>query len=65
MDENTYWSRLWTLGAIVVCVLILSMSGCTVYRDYLIASSKDPIATACATTTGDYGRVCVAAAGRK
>ena len=50
MEENNFWLAVWKLIAIVACILIVTVGGCTVYTNDKISKADDPIAYACATT---------------
>ena len=50
MEDNKFWLVVWKLIAIVVCILIVTVGGCTVYTNDKISKADDPIAYACATS---------------
>lgn len=67
MDENTFWAFFLKCAALVLCVLIVTIGGCSAYESRLIsealASGKDPIEVRCAF---GYGKdVCLIRAVKK
>ena len=50
MEDNKFWLVVWKLIVIVVCILIVTVGGCTVYTNDKISKADDPIAYACATS---------------
>lgn len=51
LGENAFWAVIWTLVAVASITLIYICLSFSNKEDTLIASSTDPIATACALGT--------------
>ena len=71
MNENQFWIKVVKTIGTVICVLCLSMTGCTVNRHYqtrvLIENAKvDPIEARCALDSDSLGyTACVMIASKK
>lgn len=71
MDDNQYWISVFKLIGAVLCVFILSMTGCTVNKQYqirtLIENAKvDPIDAKCALDGDALGyTACIMLAAKK
>lgn len=59
MDESVFWLKIWRLIAACICVLAVTVGGCTAS----IALSKDPLASSCAA--GLNTSSCIIVSGRK
>ena len=60
-SDDQFWLRIWKLVAVVLCVLIASVAGCTAHNTHRIAllsaGGTDPILARCAVlgARGDEG----------
>ena len=62
MDE--FWIRFWKGAAVVICVAIVSMAGCSVVNERteaeLLAKMADPVAYVCARSYDQRNPYCIA-----
>lgn len=71
MDDNTFLLRIWRLAAGTICVLVVSIAGCSANDSRILAqmvrNGADPIAARCAlgnlSTTGQV--VCAVQAAKE
>lgn len=68
-SENNFYISFWKIVASVLCVLIASISSCTIGESYLVSEvikkGVDPIKATCAITTGKSGyAICIQAASK-
>lgn len=51
MEDNTFWITIWKLVALVICVIVLTISGCSInsglVAERLVKSGADPIKVRC------------------
>jgi hypothetical protein len=56
-DDQKFWYSIWKLAAITVCVLIVSISGCTANDRRVVAAmiknGADPIMARCSLGVSD------------
>ena len=65
MDENSFWTLIWKLVAVFLCVLTVSAASCTAYTTYRITESKDPVAAGCALSDRYNQHSCMVLMGRR
>lgn len=62
MEENTYWLRLFQTIAAAICILALTVAGCTARNrtalERMVAGGADPMRAACAIGSDERSGVC-------
>lgn len=68
MAENDFWIALWKLVAVVVCVLIATVGGCSIHKQSkvaeLVKGGTDPIKASCGLggVTSSNAAICAVSA---
>ena len=64
MDDNKFWTALWSLAAGVLIVITISITVYQVYETKRVLSAADPIAAACAVGSRQNPVACMVVLGR-